>query len=103
MRKVSLQEFIIAYNEIIINGIPKFAPLKVKYINALGTAYLNRYLSIRNICRNRHKVAIIDIADANDITNKMSFSAGHNRMHTIPILSDRNSKYNPYNRLSSFK
>ena len=99
---VSLQEFIISYDEIIINGIPKFVPLKVKYINALGTAYLNRYLSIRNIYH-RHDNTLINISDTNGSIDIMSYFDGYNRPYTIPVLSNRNTKYNPYNRLSRFK
>ena len=100
---ISMQEFIISYGEIIINCIPKFCPLKVKYIYALGTAFLNRYLSIRDVRCNKHKVSIIDIADSTDITDGMSYFIRYDRLYTISLLSDRNTKYNPYNKLSRFK
>ena len=102
MRKFTISLQNLPYGEIIINGIPKFAPLKVKYINALGTAYLNRYLSIRNIYH-RHDNTLINTSDTNSSIDMMNDFDGYNRVYTISVLSNRNTKYNLYNRLSRFK
>ena len=98
-----MHEFIYSFLGITINGRTGILPDSVKYINALGTAYLNGYLSIRDVRRNRHKVTIIDVADADYIANGMNYLAGYNQLYTISLLSDRNRKYNPYHKLSRFK
>jgi len=95
-----MREFTVSFPEIIINGEFRIVPHTTKYFRSLGTAY-HRYLSIRNIYRNKHKVAIIDTVHGRDYSILSDFGGCFYRRNLI-MYSD-NTKIRYSHRLSRFK
>ena len=96
-----MREFAVSFPEIIINGNFRVVPHTTKYFKSLGTAYLNRYHSIRNIYRNKHKVAIIDTVSGRDYSIMSEFGGCFYRRNLIMYADNTKIRYS--HRLSRFK